>query len=138
MAADVEALKELYLVSLKELDVPALEAASAAAKSTGVNDKIIDRAEKKLHQAKKKVSSIERSTEREEAQRALENALATRFDLTKITGLDLAKLRAAVEKAEELRVSAKLTTDGWILLTTLERAQVSQSANLPKPHRPLG
>eukprot|EP00966_Prymnesium_polylepis_P172874 3998526-Prymnesium_polylepis.1 len=67
----------LYLVSLKELDVPALEAAIAAAKSTGVNDKIIDRAEKKLHQAKKKVSSIERSTEREEAQRALENALAT-------------------------------------------------------------
>jgi hypothetical protein len=51
------------------------------------------------------------------------------LDLTKLTGLDLAKLRATVNKAEELLVSAKLTTEGWILLTTMERTQMGGVAD---------
>eukprot|EP00966_Prymnesium_polylepis_P315931 7299456-Prymnesium_polylepis.1 len=59
MAAEVEALKKLYLVNVSHVDVPALEAAINAAKSSGVSDKAIDSAEKKLHQAKKRLASIE-------------------------------------------------------------------------------
>eukprot|EP00966_Prymnesium_polylepis_P049361 1142621-Prymnesium_polylepis.1 len=41
MAAEVEALKKLYLVNVSHVDVPALQAAINAAKSRGVSDKAI-------------------------------------------------------------------------------------------------
>eukprot|EP00966_Prymnesium_polylepis_P253130 5850622-Prymnesium_polylepis.1 len=91
-----------------------------------------------LHQAKKRLASIERSTEREETENALKKAVATPLDLRKLTGLDLAKLRAAVEKAEELHGSAELTIEGWILMTTLEEIHQGGNTSSAKPDMPTG
>lgn len=73
----MEALKKLYLVNVRHVDVPALQAAINAAKSSGVSDKIIESAETKLHFAQRRLASIERSTEREEVELALKKAIAT-------------------------------------------------------------
>ena len=130
--AEVEALRNLYNKQIGLIDVRELEAGIATARSGGqVSETIIKHAETIMSNAKKKMANEGRSEERKEAGQALTQAVkeASKRNLATLTKLEVATLRAAVEKAEDFFVRAEETVKGLALLNDVEAAQqVHQSA----------
>eukprot|EP00966_Prymnesium_polylepis_P265651 6136923-Prymnesium_polylepis.1 len=103
--ADAEDLRKLYNKQIGSIDVQELEAGISTARSSGrVSETIIKDAEIMLINVKKEMAIEGRSKERNDAEKALTQAVkdASKRDLATLTELDVAMLRAAVEKAEDL------------------------------------